>query len=134
MRAVLLVFCATLLTAQTPAIKKVPVTPSSPVSGKDMFAHYCAVCHGVDAKGKGPAAAALKVPPTDLTRLTAVNKGKFPEDRIFSILDGKTQIAAHGTSDMPIWGELFGSLLPGREDVVHLRIVNLTDHLKSLQK
>jgi mono/diheme cytochrome c family protein len=46
-----------------PTIKHVPLTPTSPVSGKEMFATYCAVCHGADGKGGGPAAAALKTQP-----------------------------------------------------------------------
>ncbi len=35
--------------------------------GAEVFATYCAVCHGPDGKGNGPAAAALVPPPPDLT-------------------------------------------------------------------
>ena len=50
-------------------IKHVPIKPTSPASGSEMYQSYCAVCHGVDGKGNGPAAQALKTQPTDLTML-----------------------------------------------------------------
>jgi mono/diheme cytochrome c family protein len=40
-------------TAQ-PKIKDVPVTYTSPTSGKEMFTQYCAVCHGPAGKAMGP--------------------------------------------------------------------------------
>lgn len=40
--------------------------PNFVPSGKDMFKQYCAACHGLNAKGHGPARAALKVPAADL--------------------------------------------------------------------
>jgi mono/diheme cytochrome c family protein len=44
--------------------------PSNAVpSGKVMYKQYCAVCHGVEAKGDGPYASMLKVPPPNLTTL-----------------------------------------------------------------
>jgi mono/diheme cytochrome c family protein len=46
--------------AQNTKVEKVPVTPTNPASGKEMFDTYCAVCHGTDGKGSGPAAPALK--------------------------------------------------------------------------
>ncbi len=52
-----------------PTVKHVPITQTASNSGKEMFNNYCAVCHGRHGKGDGPAAAALKVPPTDLTTL-----------------------------------------------------------------
>ena len=62
-------------------IKHVPIKGTSPVSGKDMYVAYCAVCHGTDGKGVGPAASALKVPPTDLSSLSKNNGGKYPSLR-----------------------------------------------------
>ncbi len=38
----------------------IPVTKTSPTSGRQMFSSYCAPCHGVDGRGHGPAATALK--------------------------------------------------------------------------
>ena len=33
---------------------------TTPVSGAQMYANYCVSCHGVNLKGNGPTAAALK--------------------------------------------------------------------------
>src|ERR1039457_5867602 len=76
-------------------IKKVPTSQTSPSSGKDMFNTYCAVCHGKDAKGNGPASSALKKTPADLTTLTVRNKGKFPELRIYSTIQGDSRSEEH---------------------------------------
>jgi mono/diheme cytochrome c family protein len=123
-----------ILSAQNPtSIKRVPLKPASTILGKDLFANYCAVCHGPDGKGHGPAAAALKTAPVNLTQLAANNNGKFPEDRVFNILAARADIVAHGSKEMPIWGELFKSLDSGDEKMVHLRISNLTYYVKSIQ-
>jgi cytochrome c len=45
-------------------IKSVPVQETAPTSGKHMYNSYCAVWHGNDGRGGGPAAAAMKVLPT----------------------------------------------------------------------
>jgi hypothetical protein len=42
--------------AQTPTVKHVPIANTSSNSGVQMFDSYCAVCHGKDGKGSGPAA------------------------------------------------------------------------------
>jgi mono/diheme cytochrome c family protein len=55
--------------------QRTPGKPSSTERGKQTFLEYCAACHGVSAKGDGPAASALKIPPEDLTTLAAHNKG-----------------------------------------------------------
>ena len=39
--------------------------------GEREFLHSCASCHGVGATGEGPAAAALSIPPPNLTRIAA---------------------------------------------------------------
>ena len=42
--------------AQEKQVKKEPTKQTAPLSGAGMFKDYCAVCHGKDAKGNGPAA------------------------------------------------------------------------------
>src|ERR1039457_4011137 len=45
---------------QSSSQQKEPVRRADITSGKNMFVNYCASCHGVDGKGNGPAAVALK--------------------------------------------------------------------------
>ncbi|HUB02840.1 MAG TPA: c-type cytochrome [Terriglobales bacterium] len=119
--------------AQT-QIKHVPIKQTSPASGAEMYKTYCAVCHGVDGRGDGPAAEALKVPPTDLTMLATKNGGKYPSLKVAAILRGENVLAAHGTKDMPIWGNLFWSLSAGHEGEVQQRVSNLNKYVESIQK
>jgi mono/diheme cytochrome c family protein len=114
-------------------IKHVPMKSTSPTSGHDMYVAYCAVCHGTDGKGGGPAAEALKVPPTDLTILSKNHGGEFPAQRVNAVIRGETGLAAHGTREMPIWGQLFWTTSHGNAGEVQLRVRNLTEYIKSLQ-
>lgn len=119
---------------EKPIIKKTEMKRTSPASGKEMYTEYCAACHGADAKGTGPAVAALKTPPPDLTTLARRSEDlKYPSDRVATILRHGTEVAAHGTTDMPIWGPLFRSLDPLHDTAVQQRIANLNKYLKSLQ-
>ena len=121
--------------AQETKIKKVPIKHTAADSGDEMYKEYCAVCHGRTGKGDGPAVAALKTPPPDLTMLAKNNGGKFPADHVTAVLHMGVAEAAHGTEDMPIWGPLLGSI--GREGVasavVKLRIFNLNQYIESIQ-
>jgi mono/diheme cytochrome c family protein len=118
-------------------IKEVPVRPTSPASGKQMYDTYCAVCHGADARGNGPAAEALKTQPTNLLNLARENGGKFPDAHIYAILQFGIETPAHGAKDMPIWGPALRSLdrgTPAPEMEEHQRIANLTNYLRSIQQ
>ena len=122
-----------LLYAQSKAIRKVPLTQTSATSGEQMFKTYCAVCHGSDGRGNGPAATALKTLPSNLTQLAIRNNGTFPEDRVANVIGATAPVAAHGTQEMPVWGDLFKSVSGGAQDLVFLRVVNLTSYIKSIQ-
>lgn len=74
--------------------------------GHKLFTQYCAACHGVDGKGGGPAAAALKVAPPDLTAIQQSGE-KFPFYQVQTKIDGEKAVTAHGTSKMPVWGTIF---------------------------
>jgi mono/diheme cytochrome c family protein len=114
-------------------IQHVPITSTSPVSGKEMYTAYCAVCHGTDGKGGGPAASALKMPPTDLTQLSKNNGDKYPALKVTSTIRGTADLPAHGSKDMPVWGELFWSMSRGHEGQVQQRVANLTHYIETLQ-
>lgn len=114
-------------------LKKVAVTPSEPSSGKQMFKDYCAVCHGADAKGAGPATEYLKVPPPDLTTMAKRYNEKSITLRVDTVLRFGANSKAHGTADMPIWGGLFSSL-DRNQQAVAMRIANLSQYIQSLQR
>jgi mono/diheme cytochrome c family protein len=117
-----------------PKIKPVPIQPTSPASGQQMFTTYCAVCHGATGTGNGPAAKGLKTPPADLTVLKQKNGGTFPANKVDSALKFGVANPAHGSPEMPIWGDLMQSLHPDDTDQVRIRIYNLTEFLRQIQK
>jgi mono/diheme cytochrome c family protein len=121
----------------TPKVKTVPVQPTSPTSGQEMYAAYCAACHGAKATGDGPAAQALKTAPPDLTVLSQKNGGAFPADRVRTVLQFGVMTPAHGSAEMPVWGDLLRTLhstTPNTNMVVNQRIINLTNYIKQIQK
>jgi len=116
-------------------INKIPMKPTSAASDEDMYKHYRATCHGSTGKGDGPAAAALKATPPDLTMLAKNNGGKSPTEYVMSVLRFGATKSAHGAKNMPVWGPLFGStnLQAQAPGVVGLRISNLTKYVESIQ-
>ncbi len=46
----------------------------------------------------------LKATPTDLTQLSKKNGGVFPMNAVYDSIDGRRELKAHGTRDMPVWG------------------------------
>ncbi len=120
--------------AQDKPPHKVPAPRTIAASGKQTYMQYCASCHGVDARGDGPAAFVLKTPPPDLTTLAKRHGGKFPYEYVSDVLRFGTRIVSHGSSDMPIWGPIFGSLDNFDEAAVRKRIKDLSDYLASLQQ
>jgi mono/diheme cytochrome c family protein len=144
MRALkLIALAATLLTsawaiaqqaAQTPpTVNRVPITNTPSNSGKAMFNSYCAVCHGTDGKGNGPAAPAMKTPPADLSGLAQKNGGKYPANHVAAVIRGQAGTPAHGNQEMPVWGPLFSSIDQGNEAKVQQRITNLVTYIGTLQ-
>jgi mono/diheme cytochrome c family protein len=117
----------------TATIKKVPVRSTLALGGKDLYREYCAVCHGTAGKGDGPAASGLKIPPTDLTQITKANGGKFPEFKVQHVINGEAgSTAAHGSKDMPMWGNIFGHMGPN-PDLGAVRVYNLVKYIEEIQ-
>lgn len=108
---------------------------ASATPGRALFQHYCASCHGWEAKGDGPVARYLATPPADLTRIAARRDGVFPEEEIGEYIDGRRLVGAHGTREMPVWGRIFGKDLPPvtREVEIDIHLRMLIDYLRSIQ-
>lgn len=110
--------------------------------GKREFEVRCAACHGVDGRGNGMVGSALKVAPSDLTALSKRNGGVFPIERITQVIDGRAQVAAHGSRDMPIWGTKFAvdaaahyvDVPYNQEQFIRNKILILTDYLYRIQE
>jgi mono/diheme cytochrome c family protein len=109
---------------------KIPVTFS--FSGSEMYTTWCASCHGAQGKGDGPAAAALKKPPANLTQLAKKNGGKFPTEKVRNYIDGTAAVTAHGSREMPVWGGVFRRM--GDERTATYRVVTLATYVESLQE
>ena len=75
--------------------------------GRYEYLNSCASCHGTTGKGDGPVVKSLIKPPTDLTETSETNSGVFPFARIYDVIDGRFELATHGTRDMPVWGEIY---------------------------
>jgi mono/diheme cytochrome c family protein len=109
--------------------------------GKREYDSNCAGCHGIKGKGDGPYKPFLNKSPSDLTVLSKKNGGVFPMDRVYTIIDGRQAVAAHGPGDMPVWGREY-SIKAGEayfdvpydyEAYVRGRILALAEYVNRLQ-
>ena len=103
-------------------------------AGEVIYLRYCAACHGRSLTGDGAVASGLINAPTDLTTMTAKNRGIFPYESVAAIIDGSKTSRIHGTPDMPVWGEIFavttGTGAPSAEAAVR----RITHYIWSQQK
>lgn len=111
--------------------------------GKGEYDAACASCHGLQGLGDGPAAEQMKTKVPDITGLAKANNGVFPFDRVHRIIDGREDIKAHGSREMPIWGLAFrrqSSIyydtypVADPESGARSRILALTEYVYRLQR
>jgi mono/diheme cytochrome c family protein len=104
------------------------------VRGPDLFRAHCAACHGPEGKGNGPAGAALKTKPADLTILAKNNGGKFPTQRVQKFISGDDpSLLSHGSREMPVWGPIFHQVEED-QDFGNVRLQNLIKYLETIQQ
>lgn len=130
---IVLAVAITLSFAQS-KIEKAPAPYTSPASGAEMYKAYCASCHGLDGRGNGPAASAMKQPLPDLRLLAKKNGGKYPADHVASVITGDFNSPSHGSQDMPVWGPVFLTVSQHQPGQVQQRVRNLTTHIESMQE
>ena len=112
--------------------------------GKREYDNNCAVCHGAMGKGDGPYAGIIDTRVPDITVLQKANNGVFPFDRVYQAIDGRIELKAHGSRDMPIWGNEYNAkaaeyysdyLQPyNAEGFVRGRVLALVNHIYLLQQ
>jgi mono/diheme cytochrome c family protein len=109
--------------------------------GQRDFRNYCSACHGLGAKGDGTLGEFLTLAIPDLTKLSKLNAGKFPAERVTEVIDGRADVKVHGLRDMPVWGDWFNAeaVSPDtdrdtRELIVQDRIRSLVGYIESLQE
>ena len=112
-------------------IERVRARPTRTIDAGEMFKAYCAVCHGDQAKGNGPAAEALVKPPAELTQISRRNGCTFPKVKVMRVIDGSDAVAAHGSRAMPIWGNVFRTF--ENEQTKLLRVNALMEYLQKIQ-
>ena len=111
--------------------------------GKREYESACAVCHGLTGRGDdGPLKPYLVKTVPNLTVLAKNNQGVFPFDKVFQIIDGRQEVAAHGPRNMPVWGNAFNNQTSlfydnypeqDKESAARSRILALTEYLYRLQ-
>jgi len=105
--------------------------------GKAQYMKHCATCHGPSGTGTdGVASRLFTKPPANLTLLAKNNGGKFPMMEVIGIVKGDRPIAAHGTREMPVWGDIVGHPLTDgmyAKDAATAEVMNIGQYLETIQ-
>lgn len=112
---------------------KTPREESQHSIGQGDVSKVLRLLPGEDGKGNGPAAIALKPPPSDLTTLSKRHEGKFPAVYVFALVKFGRSLAAHGSLDMPVWGSRFKELDPVRDPTGQQHVDDVVAYIRSLQ-
>ena len=102
--------------------------------GAELYRNYCSACHGATGEGDGPVAGVMQVTVPNLRTLAMRSGGRFPTDAVTAYIDGTRIPLAHGSRQMPIWGDVFlwddeGASVERAEQ----RIAAIVDYLMVLQ-
>lgn len=105
-------------------------------AGKASFDQYCASCHGTAGDGKGPVAAEMKTPPTDLRKLGKKYGKPLPKPKLLEVIDGREMVRSHGTTAMPVWGEQLVHNVPPTVNTEFFKrgaIIVIVNYIETLQ-
>ncbi len=130
--AIIMILLAASFYCGSPAVAQVS---DEAVQGRIYYMRYCAACHGDKADGNGPVSKVLSTPPADLRRLTEKYGNPLPADRVIRFIDGRDAVAAHGSREMPVWGERFYESGGGKEHERQVRgiLSYIVAYLRTIQ-
>jgi hypothetical protein len=105
------------------------------VQGRIYYMRYCAACHDDKADGNGPVSKVLSSHPADLRLLSEKYGSPLPADRVIRYIDGRDVVVAHGSREMPVWGESFYQSGGGAEHERQVRgiLSYIVGYLRSIQ-
>ncbi|MEO1205874.1 MAG: c-type cytochrome [Pseudomonadota bacterium] len=104
------------------------------ISGQEEYHWNCAACHGEDAKGGGPLAAALVKQPSDLTLIASRNGGAFPAVVVYETIAGRKDVQGHQSFQMPRYWNRFTQAESHRGyDLADVRIKAIVQYLETVQ-
>ena len=109
--------------------------------GKYEYDGHCAICHGLSgtAQEEGAYSSLLSKTIPNLTTLSKNNGGVFPFARVYQTIDGREQVQAHGTREMPVWGQEYTAMGANMspyydpEAFARAKILALTEYVYRLQ-
>jgi len=105
--------------------------------GKAQFTKYCATCHGPSGTGTdGIASRLFTKPPANLTLLAKNDGGVFPMSEVIGIVKGDQKIDAHGSREMPVWGDILGKPLSDGmygQDAADAKLITIGKYLETIQ-
>jgi len=100
--------------------------------GRELYLEYCGSCHGLTGEGDGPVAHSLTTPPANLRLLSDRVGNPLPVDQVARFIDGRAEVKAHGSRDMPVWGKRFYAQTHD-ERAVRAMLRDLVAYLQSIQ-
>lgn len=100
------VACCLVLVASGPLVAQ-ETTPKQGFDAATLYKASCAPCHGLSGAGDGPVASVLASEVPRLDDLAKRSEGVFPSDYVREVIDGRSDIGAHGSREMPVWGLRF---------------------------
>ena len=91
--------------------------------GREHYKIFCTNCHGVNADGKGPLVAHLKITPSDLTALNQTGDECMAE-RVLKALSGRHQVGGGQDQKMPVFSD----------NLAVITVYEISEYLKTVQK
>ncbi len=101
--------------------------------GKSQFEEHCVACHSAVS---GEIATEGQQMGPDLRLLQPKYGSPLDRDRLARFIDGREELPAHGTRQMPVWGKRLYEDYPqtqGTESVREGTVAIILDYLESIQ-